>query len=740
MNLICKRKAVLLWLMGLTLLVFLFPGFLQKEVKAQETGLIKGNRVNLREGPAITEKVLCLLEDKTALKILASKTGADGKKWYQVLIEENGTQVKGYVIENYVNLGASSNPSDTTSETGKNTTEKANQKTQEATGEDAQKTETQKGKIIADNVNVRQTKEKGAVLCKLSKNVSVTVKQKQRGSDGLLWYEVSFKQDGKNQSGWVCSDFVKLHYGKTTVLDASTDVVEVFDSTKVPAVYANKGVVIADHVNVRNKSVSGTILGELNKNDTVEILSEKSASDNYIWYRVSYVKNDKTQKGYVRSDFVNRQITIKHPSLSAENKDEEVVSMTDEQFDAYLDTQAFPASYKEPLKALRKKHPTWIFKAVHTNLSFEDALLAESKVGLNLVSKSAIASWKSTEKAAYDYTKNVWYGFDGGSWVAASGAIIRYYMDPRNFLDETNVFQFETLEYEDYQNLEGIKKLLSSSFMKGDYIEPDGSVNSYADTFLKVAQLTKTNPYHLAARCYQEQGKGTSDSISGKVAGLENYFNYYNIGAYASGGNSPTRQGLIYASKSTEGATNYERPWNTRYKSILGGAEYVSKKYIEVGQNTLYFQKFNVVNTKNGLYKHQYMTNLQAAASEAVKMSKAYAGQESALVFLIPVYKDLPDQPCAKPTAKENPNNYIKTLTITEQELVPAFSPSVDVYTLNVKKSVKQIEIKALPVADTSVITGTGSFALDEGENTFRVICRSESGADKEYTIRVTRK
>jgi len=71
---------------------------------------------------------------------------------------------------------------------------------------------------------------------------------------------------------------------------------------------------------------------------------------------------------------------------------------------------------------------------------------AESAVGKNLVGKNAVVSWKSLESTAYNRKKNTWYGFDGGSWVAASTALVQYYLDPRNFLGETSVFQFESLE------------------------------------------------------------------------------------------------------------------------------------------------------------------------------------------------------------------------------------------------------------------------------------------------------
>lgn len=67
---------------------------------------------------------------------------------------------------------------------------------------------------------------------------------------------------------------------------------------------------------------------------------------------------------------------------------------------------------------------------------------AEGSVGINLVSKASISSWKSTDYGAYDWNSGTWTGFDGASWVAASKDIVAYYMDPRNFLNDTYVFQF----------------------------------------------------------------------------------------------------------------------------------------------------------------------------------------------------------------------------------------------------------------------------------------------------------
>ena len=68
----------------------------------------------------------------------------------------------------------------------------------------------------------------------------------------------------------------------------------------------------------------------------------------------------------------------------------------------------------------------------------------------------------------------------------------------------------------------------------------------------------------------------------------------------------------------------YLRPWNSRYKAILGGAKYIATGYISVGQNTLYLQKFDVV-ANGGLYSHQYMSNIMAASSEGIRTYNKYS-------------------------------------------------------------------------------------------------------------------
>ena len=58
---------------------------------------------------------------------------------------------------------------------------------------------------------------------------------------------------------------------------------------------------------------------------------------------------------------------------------------------------------------------------------------------------SSISSWKSIADGAYNWDTSTWPGFDSSSYVAASSDIIKYYMDPRNFLDDKYVFPVSDL-------------------------------------------------------------------------------------------------------------------------------------------------------------------------------------------------------------------------------------------------------------------------------------------------------
>ena len=178
--------------------------------------------------------------------------------------------------------------------------------------------------------------------------------------------------------------------------------------------------------------------------------------------------------------------------------------------------------------------------------------------------------------------------------------------------------------------------------------------------------------------------------------------------------------------------------WDSGYNSIVGGAGYLADKYINLGQNTLYFQKFNVVNEYSGLFGHQYMANVQAAISEGITMGNAYSNKNQAYVFRIPVYENMPETACPLPN-NGNPNNWLKSLSVSGYNLTPSFSGGTTAYSMIVGQDVSSVKVNAEAVASTSSIQGTGTVSLAYGSNTVKIICKAENGTTREYTITIVR-
>ena len=64
--------------------------------------------------------------------------------------------------------------------------------------------------------------------------------------------------------------------------------------------------------------------------------------------------------------------------------------------------------------------------------------------------------------------------------------------------------------------------------------------------------------------------------------------------------------------------------WTSIELSIDGGVEFISKGYINRGQNTMYLQKFDVDSSEAGLYWHQYQQNIMAPQNEGKILNLNY--------------------------------------------------------------------------------------------------------------------
>ncbi len=455
--------------------------------------------------------------------------------------------------------------------------------------------------------------------------------------------------------------------------------------------------------------------------------------------------------------------------------------MADTSFEQTL--KSFPESYRPYIQALHDKHPNWTFEAFNTGLDWNEVLKNEAALSRKLVPGSRISmslgladlksngewawyqtptAWKAYDdvSGAYNYSANNWVSFDTGYWNQASTTAISYIMDPRNWLNESYIYMFEKLSYDgNHDTVELVNSTLNGTFMYNAKCPGAPNNMTYAQVIVEAAKKSKVSAIHLAVRLRQE--KGTSNDELGKGVSTKDgshfyqangdgnavYYNFFNIGAAGSGKQTVINNG---------GKEAKAEGWTSPYLAIMGGAVKVYTGYIGIGQDTIYFEMFSVVNPKYYYWK-QYAQNLTATLTEGSKIYETYKNAgllNSSFVFRIPVYKNMPSS-CKKPASPSgderttaNPNTRLSGISATlidmdgkssNANLTPSFNSAITEYSLVVPYKVSQIKLSASAYAKTSSISGTGTHSLKVGNNEFNIVCKSEYGTTKTYKVKVTR-
>ena len=290
-----------------------------------------------------------------------------------------------------------------------------------------------------------------------------------------------------------------------------------------------------------------------------------------------------------------------------------------------LNEEKYPG-YKELIDKLKESHPNWKFTLFYTRLDWNEVIENEGHSDsrtnpLNLIPDSD--EYPENWRCEIDKDKT----FDNGTWLCASDIAIKHQIDPRNIINEENIFQFKELNHiEGAYTKEGINVITENSFLAGD---------SIAQALIDAGRKANLDPYFIASRLIQEQGReGTTLSKGYEYDGMIVY-NPFNIKASGNSREEILNNGAEYAK---------QQGWDSLEKALLGGIEFLKEGYINVGQNTLYLQKFDVVNQDGELYTHQYMQNLLAPESEANNMKEIYEESgtiDTELNFIIPLYENI---------------------------------------------------------------------------------------------------
>jgi len=457
------------------------------------------------------------------------------------------------------------------------------------------------------------------------------------------------------------------------------------------------GYVNGVNVNLRTGAGTGyTSLGKLS-HVQVEILGSATDSSGAEWKKIRYG----SLEGYMHGQYV----TVLSSSQTAPTFEEQLA--------------LFPEDYREPLRALHSIYPNWSFTADNLSVTFDKALAAESTFPTKLIPASYPNSLKSMGENAYNWSTGVW-ATSAGNWVGASKELVAYYMDPRNFLNTTDIWMFATLSFDRLtQTREGVEKIVAGTFLANGFSDKSDYNGSYIDIIMEAAAQSGVSPYMIASTIIQEQGaNGTSALISGNYTGYVGYYNFFNFGASGTTEADVIKNGLTYAKN---------QGWTSRSAAIIGGAKKISGNYFSRGQDTYYYKNFDV---QSGNFSFQYAQNIYDSKNSAASLRKMYIGDTaSVLNFSIPVYKDMWETAPAKPEESSKKNNYY-FLSLD----VSGFYMHQRNYALIVSQDTRLTY--TLPAG--AQYTGDSLFQLKSGSNTVVLPIKAESGAESRYTLTVT--
>ena len=242
---------------------------------------------------------------------------------------------------------------------------------------------------------------------------------------------------------------------------------------------AESGLRVRSGAGTSYKQLALLPLGTLvNLVDNVKVNDQGGCSDG--WYRIYYATN---KIGYVCSSYLEVELKPE------ENTD----GIPKTEYEKELQELGFPNTYWASLSALHEKYPNWQFEAIDTGLLWSSAVIAESVLGKSLIQTSN-PGYKSTAAGSYNYETDTFKVFEGSNWYAASNEVVAYYMDPRNFLNEKQIFMFEKLSYDaSYQTTDAIKAVFGSS----------SYLNTYVNAFANAARTYNINTIYLASRVRQ---------------------------------------------------------------------------------------------------------------------------------------------------------------------------------------------------------------------------------------------
>ncbi len=140
---------------------------------------------------------------------------------------------------------------------------------------------------------------------------------------------------------------------------------------------------------------------------------------------------------------------------------------------------------------------------------------------------------------------------------------------------------------------------------------------------------------------------------------------------------------------------------------------------------------------KSKSYTFTFKTLKSGSTTVSVNSYDAYAYSDLSKMSLSSSGKKINIITQAELEASYSKDNNLKSLTVEGFELSPEFSKDITEYTVTVPENTKEITINATENDKAASVSGTGTFEVTQGTNTFQLVVRAENGSEKTYTVTV---
>ncbi len=292
--------------------------------------------------------------------------------------------------------------------------------------------------------------------------------------------------------------------------------------------------------------------------------------------------------------------------------------------------------YMDPLNFLDEKY---IFQFESTNYSNQQTIEGIETIISNTWMKNAYITYKDAQGKTVTYSPKTKYS-EAIMAAAKNSGMSAYYLASKIVQEVGGAKPTAggaSGTFKGYEGIYNYYNIGANTGVKDGLVWASSSASGYVtNCTCRMRQKPTTNSTILT-----ELPTGTPVTYISATSKQADGYVWYNVSAKRNG---KTYTGYIRSDLiDYKQRDKYNRPWTNPYLSIYNGATFIANGFSKT-QYTGYLQKFNV-NPASGsdMHGHEYMANVQAAASEGLSTYKAYSNAgllKEAKTFVIPVYTD----------------------------------------------------------------------------------------------------